>query len=280
MRRLLSATRQLLPSTRSILAYWLISVSFIAAAAMGLQETGTDAAALWGLRLDGFGGTPQETLRNAYLEMMYHAWTFVTLPFVCFVGMQPLARSLRRDFAQFLRFSRSSRLFIELCRIVALMLVVAIVSLPFAAAVVCGTWHPGLDWHGGLKGLVACCGTTLFITGFIYLLAFLTTPAEITAALALVTPFLISGVSTYLEKVNASANLQRMLPPGLPYFNDATHSSVAWALIHPNIRAGAIFVLGVIFLRLLAATRTTWLHADGYIRRVEETNTLIDQLSK
>ena len=119
MTRLTRAARQLVPSTLWIFTYWVVSLGLLLVITMGLRATGEQSGTLWGLKLQGFGGTSDQILSNAFLEMMCHAWTVVALPFTCFVGLKPLCRSFRSDFTQFLRFSRSSRLLAEGRRISA-----------------------------------------------------------------------------------------------------------------------------------------------------------------
>ena len=259
MTRLIYAVRQFLPSMSSILVYWLVVVSLIVVAAMGLKETGKDTASLWGLPLRGFGGESREILVNAYLEMMYHAWTFITLPFACFIGMKPLVKSFRRDFDQFLRYSRSSRLFIEVSRESAICSIVVGLSLPFVAGVLWGTQHMGVNWHEGLHGLASCGGIILFVCVLIYLLASLGIAAEISLALAFVTPFFLTGLLAYLEKVETSAILRQILPLGLPYSTYTLLSSASCSFVDPNVRAGIVFALTVIAVRCLFAVKTRWL---------------------
>ena len=263
MKRLAYAIRLFLPSFRWILVYWIITVLFIAMAGMGLKEKGRDAAVIWGLPLHGFGGEACEILKNAYMEMMYHAWTFVTLPFVCFIGMSPIIKAYRRDFAQFLRYSRSSRLFIEVTRVMAVLAVTGIVSLPFAAGILWGISFMGLNWHEALDVLISCGGTILFVCVLIYLLAFLSVPVEITVALAIVIPFFLTGLLAYLERVGSSANLRQMLPPGLPYsVYDQLPSNVG-SFVNTNVQSGIVIALGIIVLRLLVVSRTRWLLATA-----------------
>lgn len=193
MNRWFSAVSQFLPPRSVLLTYWGMSLFLIVLAGMGLEETGEQEAALWGLPLRGFGGTSRDILQNAYREMMCHAWTLVTLPFVTFFGMGPLVRSFRRDFVLFLRYSRCSRLFIEAARLGALLAVMVLALVPFAAGAVWGLGQVGSDWRHALQGMAACGGCAVFLCTLIYLLAALAVSVEVTIALSLVTPFFLTG---------------------------------------------------------------------------------------
>jgi len=253
MRRFLLATRLLLPSSASVIGYWLLVSAFLVLVTTGMKATSDTTATLWGFRLAGFGSTSTQIQSNAFLEMIHHAWTIVTLPFVCFIGLRPLLRSFRTDFGLFLRFSRSPCFFIEAVRGLTLLIVIVVVSMPFAAAVAWGRWWPGLAWPEVWSGLASCTATMLFIATLTYLLAVWRLPREIVVSLGMVTPFVVEGISMFVEKSNRLFLLNWM-PPGLPYSIDSGSD--------PTIRVALVFFLLVVTGRLLAAGHTRWLLAD------------------
>ena len=249
MRRLFLANRQLLPSLGWVLAYWLTAMTLILLVSFGLSSAGGEMGWLWGVRLGGFGHDSQDFLNSAYLEFVYHVWMVVALPFICFVGVQPLLRSFRNDFRQFLRYSRSSRLFVESARIIALAVVIVVTSLPFVVAVVWGRIRPGLDCTAMLDGAASCAGALLFVGILTYLLAALAVPGEIATCLGFVAPFFMSGILLVLTR-HEQGSLVNYLPSGLPYYVTYTD---------PNLRASAAFAAVVVVVRLVCAARTCWL---------------------
>lgn len=152
MKRLLLATRLLLPSSAWIISYWLLVSTFLVLVTTGMKATSDSTATLWGFRLAGFGSTSRQIQSMAFLEMIHHAWTILTLPFVCFIGLRPLLRTFRTDFGLFLRFSRSPCFFMETVRGLALVILIVVVSVPFVAAILWGTC--GLDSNGPRSGAV------------------------------------------------------------------------------------------------------------------------------
>lgn len=250
MTRLTRAARQLMPSTRWIITYWVVSLGLLLAITMGLRATGEQSGTLWGLQLRGFGATSDQILGNAFLEMMQHVWTIVALPFTCFVGLKPLCRSFRSDFTQFLRFSRSSRLLAEGGRLAALLSMVMVVSLPFAVVAYCGRLHPGLAWDMVFTGIASCAAATLFVSVMVYLLASAATPPDIAIGTGMAAPFFLTGLSMFFER-GKHVFLHTHFPIGLPYSVDSYTDM--------NLRVTIVLALVGLACRLVMATRTRWL---------------------
>lgn len=262
MKRLVVAARKLLPSSSSFINYWLLSGVLIGMVALGLRKTDEQSGTLWGLTLSATDwDEPGSVIQQAYREMIYHVWTVIALPYVCFFGIQPLVKSFRRDFVQFLRYSHSSRQFVESARILAVVGLVFAVSLPFLAGAALGRLYPGLNWDEALYLIGSCGGTILFIVALIYMLAAVGIRAEIIVAVALVTPFFLTGFREYLRIQHNASPIWHWLPPGLPY-TGITRPWLSSYLWNTNLLSGIGFAIGVLVLRLLAASHTRWLLAD------------------
>jgi len=242
----------LLPSARRMVAYWLVVVAWVLVVSAGLEPTGARSALLWGLELRGFGMSAEEVVERAYLEMMFHVWTLVTLPFACFVAFRPLMRTFRGDFQQFLRYGRRSCLFIEGTRLGALAVTYAGVAAPFAVGGLIGRWRHGLGWVPCFDGVAACAGSILFVAVIVYLVASLRFPTEIASASGLLAPFLLTGISSAFDRADGQSS-GSLLPPGLPHSVES-HAS-------PSLRAAFVYVGIVVLARLAVNLRTRWLTA-------------------
>lgn len=254
MNRLMRGTRLLLPGFGWMGAYWAMTVVLLTLVSLGLEATGPYSGSLWGLPLQGgiggFGVKVDQILQNAYLEMMRHIWMIVLLPFVCFVGTKPLARSFHSDFEEFLSYSRSPRLFIEAARFLALGALVVGLFLPFVAGALWGMVLPGLDWTRALDGMASCGACLLFVSILVYLFASIGFPPEISSSLGLVAPFFLTGLIELLDKGGLDV-VRDLLPPGLPVSADIYSN--------PNLKVGVLFTLVAVSIRLLIAGRTRWL---------------------
>ena len=253
MKRLFVATRLLLPSSAWIISYWLVASAFLILVAVSMKATSDSTATLWGFRLVGFGSTSTQIQSTAFLEMVHPAWTILTLPFVCFIGLRSLLRSFRTDFQLFLRFSHSSCFFMETVRSLSLLVVIAIATAPLVVAILWGHLRPGLEWAEVRCGLVSCTVTVSFVATLTYLLASWGMSREIAVSLGLVTPFLMEGVSVFLERSDRLF-LLNWTPPGLPYSVEAPSD--------PAVRVALVFFLLVVIGRLLTAGYTRWLLAE------------------
>jgi hypothetical protein len=253
----LVAARKLLPSNVSITIYWLLTTFLIGFAALGLKANSDRTGTIWGVPLVGWDEN-SDVLQQAFREMLYHVWTFITLPYVCFYGMRPLVRSFRVDFVQFLRYSSSSRIFIESVRILAILAIVLVSLLPFMIGAICGMLHPGQSLNEAIFIVGTCGGTILFIATFIYLFAAIGSPGEIIIALALVTPFFLSGIKAYLEMQQSFRTAWLWLPPGLPY-TGLSRPWVTGAYLDNNVLAGIIIAIVIVVFRTLTVLRTRWL---------------------
>jgi len=250
MRRLTRVARQLMPSALWIITYWAVSLGLLLVIATGLRTTGEQSGSLWGLKLVRFGYTSDQILSNAFVEMMRHVWTVVALPFTCFVGLKPLCRSFRSDFTQFLRYSRSSRLLVEGGRLAAFLFTVLAVSLPFAAASLCGHLYLGLTWETVVTGGASCAAATLFVSVMVYLLASFGTPTEIAIGIGMPVPFFLTGLSELFAK-GGHVFLDTHFPIGLPYSVDSYTDM--------NLRVTVVLAVVALAGRLVAAVRTRWL---------------------
>jgi hypothetical protein len=122
--------------------------------------------------------------------------------------------------------------------------------VPLLAGALWGTLQPGVSGEAVLDIVVPCLGCLLFATTLVYLLGSLDVPGEIAAAIGLITPFLLTGVSIVFER-GGQGSVSGSLPPGLPYYVDDWTSS--------NLRVGAVAVALGIAMRLLVFGRTRWL---------------------
>lgn len=252
MKVVMLAIGLLLPSARRMATYWVIAVTWFLVVSAGLEPTGRRSATLWGMELRGFGETVEEIVERTYLEMMFHVWAVVTLPFACFFAFKPLLRTFRGDFEQFLRYGRRSSLFIEATRLGALAVIYAGVTAPFVVGGLIGRWRHGLPWVSCYDGVAACAGSILFVAVVVYLVASLRFPTEIASASGLLVPFLLTGFASAFDRADSQSS-GSLLPPGLPHSVES-HAS-------PSLRAAFVYVGIVVLARLAVNLRTRWLTA-------------------
>jgi hypothetical protein len=245
MKQLLETTRLMLPARGWLFVYWSAASVLMLLISLGLKSTDENHAALWGLRLNGFGLSSSVAIQNAYLEMMRHVWLLLTLPIACFIGSRKILDTFRNDFRQFLRFGQRSCLFMEAARLSALAGVLVSLIGPFAIGAIWGLMRPGIEFAAVRDGLVSCAMPTLFVTFLIYFLVSLRVPQDIVKGCGLVMPFFLSGLAYFLDK-QQWRSVGAFVPFGLPY--DFTR----WNDSH--LRAGIIFCGLVVLARLVFAT--------------------------
>ena len=252
MSRFRGAVVLLLPSWSWIGAYWVIASTLLLAIGLGLKATGPlpGQGSLWGYPLHSdWGVLPEEILRKSYLELTYHVWTLVALPFVFIAAMRRLTMSLRTDFSQFLRFSRSSRIFIEGARIAALLSILLILCLPFSAHCLWALVRPGVAAQTSLDAFAAIASCTALLLAVVYLMAAIGVPMELVFCFGVVCPFLLAGFRQFMRR--GGLPLRDVIPPGLPYSVEGADSL--------GMQMGFWLAIAVVVCRLLANWRTRWI---------------------
>ena len=258
MKRLLIAMCLLLPPRQWIIGYWVVILALLATITIGLEPTGETTATLWNLPLINFGVTARQIQAQALIEMACHAWTLITLPMFCLFGLKPLLHSFRSDFRLFLRYSNSSRIFMESARLLSLSTLILIACAPLTVVMLWGYTTPGLTSTEVIGGMLSYIAPTLFIASLVYALGAIKVPYEMAVSIGIISPFLIEGVCTFLKKSGQIMFLNYM-PPGLPYSIDTLSS--------PALKTALIFYSLMIGIRLMANVRTQW------ICRIEESMT-------
>lgn len=246
MKRYAQAVKLLTPPWGWIGGYILATTAVAIAVATGIEIDNDRGSTLWGLQLVFFGGSPQEVAKIAYLEMMYHLWTLVTMPMIGFVFLVPLVRSLRADFQQFLRYSASSPIFIEISRVLVVLGVTAVLLVPFAVSLIAGVGLVGFQLSLLAAGLVRLVVCTLFVCTIVFAFSEMTSIEGLPATIGAVTPFLLTGIATFLERSDFD-RLWSVLPPGLPY-----------TVERPHLNTG-LWIVGAVF-----AARLVWSVATGF----------------